>query len=194
VDDPTPAVAIVSRDRLFATAAATYLGRRGWHASIVTAEGIAALTEIGQLAPLVVLATDDDPRLRAPQLASLVRRRLPGVRVVILGDVSSSDAVVVSRDAEPDDVLEALTKQPSFDGRQAPRRDALAALAELTRQERVVLQLITDGVGPADIASRLSLSTHTVRTHTQRLHAKLGCHSRSELIAFAAEAGLLRPA
>lgn len=50
------------------------------------------------------------------------------------------------------------------------------------------------GLSNADIAERLTVSPHTVRTHVKRSMAKLGAHDRAHLVAIAYETGLVRPA
>jgi DNA-binding CsgD family transcriptional regulator len=68
------------------------------------------------------------------------------------------------------------------------RRRRPAAL-ELTAQEGRVAALAGAGVGNAQIAGQLSVSVSTVETHLERIYAKLGIHSRHELIALAAARG-----
>ena len=55
----------------------------------------------------------------------------------------------------------------------------------LTRREREVLTLLTEGLGNADIAERLSLSEKTVRNHLSNLFDKLGVWTRAQAIVFA---------
>jgi len=64
------------------------------------------------------------------------------------------------------------------------------ALAELTRQERRVLQGMVDGARGPDLAATLHVSTGTVRSHTRRLFLKLGVHSRLEAVRVARAAGV----
>lgn len=47
-------------------------------------------------------------------------------------------------------------------------------LADLTTRQRQVLALIAEGCGKADIARRLSISPHTVSTHTARIYDRIG--------------------
>ena len=61
----------------------------------------------------------------------------------------------------------------------ARRRDA--ADASLTDQERVVLQLMRQHLTYKEIAQRLGVSWHTVRTHAQSILRKRGVHSRRDL-------------
>jgi PAS domain S-box-containing protein len=55
----------------------------------------------------------------------------------------------------------------------------------LTAREREVLELLARGEGTRAIARRLSISTATVRNHTQSILVKLGVHSRLEAVALA---------
>ncbi|WP_083936809.1 response regulator [Longispora albida] len=79
------------------------------------------------------------------------------------------------------DVLDRLT------GRQGPDGDPLAVL---TVREREVLQCMVDGLGRAEIAARLHISSNTARTHTQNILSKLGCHSVLEAVALARKSGM----
>jgi DNA-binding NarL/FixJ family response regulator len=59
-------------------------------------------------------------------------------------------------------------------------------LAPLTARERQVLSHMADGAGRQQIAERLNLSPHTVRSHMQSLMRKLGAHSALEAVALTA--------
>jgi two-component system response regulator DevR len=61
----------------------------------------------------------------------------------------------------------------------------------LTPRERQVLELLAEGDTKEVIASRLFVSTNTVRNHIQNILTKLGAHSRLEAVAAAAREGLL---
>ena len=64
-----------------------------------------------------------------------------------------------------------------------------AAFASLSPREREVLLLITEGLGNAQIAERLSISEKTVRNHVSNLFDKLGVWTRAQAIVFAIERG-----
>jgi two-component system nitrate/nitrite response regulator NarL len=68
----------------------------------------------------------------------------------------------------------------------AQRRDG--PLEVLTPRERDVLMCLAQGHGPAEVADELGVSAHTVRTHTNKIFAKLGVHSRLEAVAVARDA------
>ena len=66
-------------------------------------------------------------------------------------------------------------------------------LAALTDREREILAVVATGLTNDEIADRLSLSPHTVKTHVNRAMAKLGAHDRAQLVVIAYESGLVRP-
>lgn len=76
---------------------------------------------------------------------------------------------------------------PPFDG----NPQAQAALG-ISPREREVLELLAAGLANKEIADRLNVSPHTVKTHVGRLYEKLGARRRTEAILKARELGLLR--
>ena len=70
-------------------------------------------------------------------------------------------------------------------GRQRKR----ASAQELTGQEQRVAGLGAAGASNGEIARQLHVSVSTVETHLERIYAKLGIHTRYELIARGREAG-----
>lgn len=63
------------------------------------------------------------------------------------------------------------------------------AIEGLTAREREVLRRLMDGLARAEIAERLVISPHTVRTHVQRILGKLGVRSSLAAVALARRAG-----
>ncbi|MNZ51699.1 HTH-type transcriptional regulator MalT [compost metagenome] len=61
----------------------------------------------------------------------------------------------------------------------------------LTEREREVMLLAAEGCAIRDIAERMRLSLHTVKTHLRNINGKLGSHGRMEAIAIARSRGLL---
>jgi DNA-binding NarL/FixJ family response regulator len=57
--------------------------------------------------------------------------------------------------------------------------------SQLTKREREVLRLLVEGVDGDSIASTLSISSNTVRSHIQNVLSKLQVHSRLAAVAFA---------
>ncbi len=67
-----------------------------------------------------------------------------------------------------------------------------ASLAEpISEREQVVLELIAKGLSNQEIADKLHISLHTVKTHARRINAKLEVRSRTQATVRARELGLL---
>lgn len=186
-------VLVVSADRLAGEAATAALGAAGWEPVSFAADGLSAVAAVARDAPEAVLVIGGDlPRLGPVALAQQVRRRWPDVMVVVVGSVATPDATVLGPSSTTDDVLSALRASPRDRAAPAPRGGGdLAALSRLTRRQRVVLRLLVEGRDMREIAVDLGVSEHTVRTHMQNLYARLGCHSRLELVRWATAQGVL---
>ena len=70
-------------------------------------------------------------------------------------------------------------------GTDAPRPEPLTA------REAEVLRLVAAGLANPEIAARLFIGVGTVKTHVNRLFAKLGAASRTQAVARARALGLL---
>jgi DNA-binding NarL/FixJ family response regulator len=63
----------------------------------------------------------------------------------------------------------------------------------LTAREVDILQRIAIGASVAEIAQRLFISTHTVKTHVKNIYRKLEAHSRIEAVNIAHRRHLIEP-
>jgi DNA-binding CsgD family transcriptional regulator len=64
------------------------------------------------------------------------------------------------------------------------KSNRLIEKAGLTWREMEICCLIHDGLGRNEIAERLFISTHTVKTHLKKIHKKLQVNSRTQLVAY----------
>jgi DNA-binding CsgD family transcriptional regulator len=68
-----------------------------------------------------------------------------------------------------------------------------ASAPPLSPRELEIVQLVAEDLTNAAIAERLIISPRTVTTHLDRIYTRLGINSRTALVRYAIEAGLLPP-
>jgi LuxR family transcriptional regulator, maltose regulon positive regulatory protein len=78
-------------------------------------------------------------------------------------------------------------------GRADAAGPALRLIEPLSQSEIRVLRYMPTNLTTPEIASELSVSVNTVRTHIRHVFVKLGTHSRTEAVARARALGLLAP-
>ncbi|MEW2619213.1 LuxR C-terminal-related transcriptional regulator [Streptomyces sp. NPDC048106] len=108
-------------------------------------------------------------------------RKLADARLVATARLTAEEAEEIRRAAE------ACTDQQLIsyalggaDG--LPAREP----SELTRREHEIAMLIAQGLSNRRIAGHLQIAESTVASHTKRIYAKLGIHSRTQLAAWMA--------
>jgi DNA-binding NarL/FixJ family response regulator len=105
---------------------------------------------------------------------STIDRLVASIRAILSGEV----------------VISGRLARAATGARSEDERDALFRAQQLTAREREVLQLLAEGASSEQVADRLSVSSHTVRTHVQNTLAKLQVHSRLEAATFAVRYGI----
>ena len=204
-------VLVVARSDLERTGLEALLGSRG---HVAVGGGSATLPEargrIEETAPGVVLALvergGEPPRLAltpdalasAPVLV-LVGEALPrgwAVRAVrsgaraVLPRSASADAIVAAVEA----AAAGLVVLPADTLAELPQGTAAGTAAPpepLTAREAQILALLAEGLVNKQIAARLGISRHTVKTHLAALFHKLGVSTRAEAVAAGARAGMI---
>ena len=169
--------------------------------------------------PQVVLFALDARDGGAPSLASRIALSPDAVArtpaLVVLADAPNAlwaaDAVragargVLPSDATPDEIIAALEAAavglvtlPAdlaaelASGARAPAsRPASAVTQPLTPREIEVLGMLAEGLANKNIAARLGISEHTVKTHVASILTKLDAFSRAEAVAIGARQGLI---
>ena len=74
-----------------------------------------------------------------------------------------------------------------------PARPSRGLPANLTARETEVLALIGEGLSNHEIGERLVLGQATVKTHVNRIFAKIGVRNRAQAVRYAIGNGLARP-
>ena len=120
-----------------------------------------------------------------------------GASGFLLKDVRSGELVEAVRTAAAGQALlsPAITRRliERFVRAGPPTAPPPPAVAALTPREREVLLLIAEGLSNTEIAGRLYLSEATIKTHINRLLAKLALRDRVQAVVLAYETGLITP-
>ena len=153
------------------------------------------IVESGAASRIIILTTFDLDEyvyaaLRAGASGFLLKDAQPAELLTAIRAVASGDAVVSPR------VTRRLLSQHAHRlpaaGTPEPRQSAAAS--QLTDREHQVLLEIAHGFSNAEIAEKLVLSEATVKTHVGRILSKLELRDRVQIVVFAYETALIKPA
>ncbi|QUH06233.1 LuxR family transcriptional regulator [Saccharopolyspora erythraea] len=100
-----------------------------------------------------------------------------------LGDAGFDDAFRYGRGLDlPAATAYALEEKPK-----AGRGGGAGSSSPLTRREREIAELVTQGLSNKEIASRLVIAKRTVDAHVEHIFTKLGLNSRNQVAAWMAK-------
>jgi DNA-binding NarL/FixJ family response regulator len=157
-------------------------------------DGIAATGELTRAladTKVLILTTfeQDDyvfGALRAGASGFLVKRTRPEQLIAAVHTIAAGDSLLSPSVTRR--VIDRAAQQPT------PGLADQAKLNELTPREREVLDLVARGLSNPEIATALVVEESTIRTHVKRILMKLGLRDRVQLVIFAYETGVNRPA
>ncbi|MFY8327763.1 response regulator transcription factor [Pseudoalteromonas sp. ZZD1] len=165
--------------------------------------GQTALQEIADLKPDIVLTDIEMPIMTGIELAQKLYVDFPAIKVVIMTTFSRSGYIRRSMAAgvkgfvlkeAPSDSLIATLKKVMTGQKVIDSELALNALEDndpLSDKERKALQLASEGLKTAEIATRLFLSEGTVRNYLSEAIAKLNASNRVDAARIAKQKGWL---
>jgi DNA-binding NarL/FixJ family response regulator len=184
------------------------------------ADGAEAVALAADLRPDVVLMDLRMPRCDGVEATRLLREREPDIKVVVLTTYSDDRSVLdalragargyLTKDAGGEEIRQALRQvlddhaaiDPAVQHHlldaiatgPAPAEPPPAGVPDgLTRRETEVLALIATGLSNTEIAGQLYITEGTVKTHINRLLAKIGARDRAQAVAYAYRNGLADP-
>ena len=172
------------------------------------------LTRVEDLQPEVVLLDLDSPSDESLSAAIQSGGALVNSSLMILTEDPESLAVdvlgsglraILPRYATPEEIIAAI--QAAATGLVALHPDIFDSMLSrirpgqqseldpsgqiLTPREIEILRMIADGLGNKEIASKLSISDHTVKFHISSIFAKLSASNRAEAVTLGIRHGLI---
>ena len=202
-------VAIVDDNRLVREALAAMLDRLP-DVHVVAAE-VADPAFMDEAKPDVVLL---DVGLRDEDslgVAAALSKHAPGAKVIVMDLIPMNEDIVqfvnagvsgfVLKDATFDEFV-ATIRTVAAGGKVLPPRmtDSLFSQiltsadarghehvledVRMTRREREVIELIGEGLSNKEIAQRLNIASHTVKSHVRNVMEKLALHTRLQIAAY----------
>lgn len=174
----------------------------------VTHSGKDTLSILKKEKPEVVLVDITMPEMSGIQLTEAIKKKYPGIKILILSMHSDynniSDAIdagadgYVPKDVSSEELVEAIvtvSKGKNFfhstisdeivKNYASKRQQNDNILPQLTRRELEVLQLFAEGFNNSEIADKLFLSVRTIESHKNHILQKTNMKNSVELIKFA---------
>ncbi|MDX6591781.1 MAG: hypothetical protein QOJ13_977 [Gaiellales bacterium] len=195
-------VAVITRIRIYQELLSALIGGRAGFAVIAVSTSVPEATGMltAQRPDVAVI----DASFPGVWRIALAARQL-SVRVIIFGlnelPRPAEEAERIGCDiglpgsATSREVIDALERVRSFETRPLERAIGHGPIAALTQRELEVLALVAQGRSNKEIASELTVSVPTVKTHVHNVLFKLGARRRADagrLLHLATNAGLER--
>ena len=175
-----------------------------------------ALTLIPELSPTIVILDILLPGISGIDVAKLIQRDWPNIRILILTGYDFDQYVractyagidgYLLKDSPQERLVSALREiaaggvvlHPRIASKvmriysETPVKETVGQQEELTMREIEVLELTYQGLRNSNIAESLSISIRTVEAHMRSIFGKLGIQSRTEAVRVAVEYNMIK--
>ena len=186
-------------------------GQADMHVVATIGSGNNVLLKAGQTKPHVILLDVGLKNFNELSVVESVRKNLPEAKVIGMGFVASQTDIVefveagasgfILKDATVKEFLGTIRSvvrgikvlPPSLTDSLfshvvelalKKRKGRTTNAVRMTKREREIIALIADGLSNKEIAQRLNIATHTVKSHVHNIMEKLALHSRLQIAKF----------
>jgi two-component system, NarL family, response regulator NreC len=179
-------------------------------------DAAAALQQVGQFRPDIVLMDIGMPGMSSFEAARMVDRNHPGTRLIFLTMYEDEEYLLqcldvgaagyVLKDSPAPNLISAVREV--YQGRKylspqvldklvgvhagPPGSMGLPRSSTLTPREREVVKMIAEGNSVKEIAGVLRLSVKTVEAHKFNLMRKLNIHNKAQLVTYAIQKKIVK--
>jgi DNA-binding NarL/FixJ family response regulator len=174
-----------------------------------------AVEAVRRTQPDVVLMSYPMMQLNGGELSTALRTESPNARVIVLTSAEDQQTLLacvqagavgyLNKDNPPTELISAIKQVHAGDVlfpsarlvsllaqlRLKHRTEAPDVTRSLTPRELEVLRHLAMGMSTVEVACRLGIAVHTVRTHQKKLLSKLQARSKLEAVLFGLRAGLI---
>ena len=220
--EPAPiALVLIDDNRLLREGIAAMIRNQpGFRVLAASADVDEALQKVRESKPDVVLldfGLEDHDSL---SLTATIHGEVPAARIIVMGlmplqedvadyvragasgflmkDASFEEFVATIRavaggaEVLPQALTSSLFSQITSNSSRGTRARMVESV-RLTERERQVIALLGEGLSNKEIAARMHIAVHTVKSHVHNVLEKLALHSRLEVAAFSHATGGIRP-
>ena len=176
--------------------------------SATASNAYAAMEKVKENQPDLVITDINMPEISGVELTSKLKKEFPNLKIIGMSTFNErsyisqmiqngADGFLV-KSASKDEIEAAISSV--LDGKMYLSSDAGMSTAEqnelknqptLTRREKEILALISEGYTNPQIAEKLFISLYTAETHRKNLLSKFNTNNSASLIKIAAAQGLL---
>lgn len=214
-------VFLIEDNRLLRDGLTAMLGAQGLKVIATARSGGEALRQVTRLKPSLILLDSAIGDRDSLALVEAVRKVSPDIKVIVMHLLAAHEDVVafvragvsgfIMKDASvaefvatirsvadghsvlPPSMATTLFSHVAAQAAARGTRGAKAAV-RMTARERQVVTAIAEGMSNKEIAERLGVATHTVKSHVHNILEKLALHTRLEVAAYAHADGSRPPA
>jgi len=205
---------VIEDNRLLRDGLASMLSAQGLSVVATARSGNEALREVARVKPQLILLDSALGDRDSPRFVQEVRQSFPDIKIIVMGLLPSHEDIVefikagvagfILKDATievfvatilsvadgvnvlPSVLTTTLFSHVAAQAASRGKRGTKAAV-RMTARERQVMASIADGLSNKEIADRLHIATHTVKSHVHNILEKLALHTRLEVAAYAHE-------